>query len=130
MKSLSMDMAKQIIFEDEQIRVIFLQGSSDELIFSFGDLITRAKGTSINAEKSLAKFGFNVVGIMPKQKSWFPESSMLAMLDAIRAWIAPFKPVLPMQGQWAVMPRLNTLNCLVLSAWWPWCRSIRLTLNR
>ena len=86
-----MDMAKQIIFEDEQIRVIFLQGSSDELIFSFGDLITRAKGTSINAEKSLAKFGFNVVGIMPKQKSWFPESSMLAMLEAIRAWIAPFQ---------------------------------------
>jgi hypothetical protein len=92
MKSLSMDMAKQIIFEDEQIRVIFLQGSSDELIFSFGDLITRAKGTSINAEKSLAKFGFNVVGIMPKQKSWFPESSMLAMLDAIRAWIALSNP--------------------------------------
>lgn len=86
-----MDMAKQIIFEDEQIRVIFLQGSSDELIFSFGDLITRAKGTSINAEKSLTKFGFNVVGIMPKQKSWFPESSMLAMLEAIRAWIAPFQ---------------------------------------
>lgn len=86
-----MDMAKQIIFEDEQIRVIFLQGSSDELIFSFGDLITRAKGTSINAEKSLAKFGFNVVGIMPKHKSWFPESSMLAMLEAIRAWIAPFQ---------------------------------------
>ena len=46
-----MDMAKQIIFEDEQIRVIFLQGSSDELIFYFGDLITRAKGTSINAEQ-------------------------------------------------------------------------------
>ena len=30
-------MDKQIIFEDEQIRVIFLKGSSEELIFSFGD---------------------------------------------------------------------------------------------
>ena len=49
-------MNKHIIFEDEQIRVIFLQGSSDELIFSFGDLITRAKGLSINAEKSLHKY--------------------------------------------------------------------------
>ncbi len=84
-------MDKQIIFEDEQIRVIFLKGSSAELIFSFGDLITRAKGLSVNAEKSLHKFDFNVIGIMPKQKSWFPESSILAMMDSIQPVIAPFK---------------------------------------
>lgn len=84
-------MDKHIIFEDEQIRVIFLRGSSDELIFSFGDLITRAKGLSINAEKSLSKYDFNVIGIMPKQKSWFPESSMHQMFAEIQELIAPFK---------------------------------------
>lgn len=84
-------MEKHIIFEDEQIRAIFLRGSSDELIFSFGDLITRAKGLSINAEKSLLKHDFNVIGIMPKQKSWFPESSMRQMFAAIEELIAPFK---------------------------------------
>ena len=84
-------MDKQIIFEDEQIRVIFLKGSSEELIFSFGDLITRAKGLSVNAEKSLHKYEFNVIGIMPKHKSWFPQSSILAMMDSIQAVIAPFK---------------------------------------
>lgn len=84
-------MEKHIIFEDEQIRVIFLRGSSDELIFSFGDLITRAKGLSINAEKSLLKHDFNVIGIMPKQKSWFPESSMRQMFAEIEDLIAPFK---------------------------------------
>lgn len=84
-------MDKHIIFEDEQIRVIFLRGSSDELIFSFGDLITRAKGLSINAEKSLLKHDFNVIGIMPKQKSWFPESSMRQMFAEIEDLIAPFK---------------------------------------
>ena len=84
-------MEKQIIFEDEQIRAIFLRGSSDELIFSFGDLITRAKGLSINAEKSLLKHDFNVIGIMPKQKSWFPESSMRQMFAEIEDLIAPFK---------------------------------------
>lgn len=82
---------KQIIFEDEQIRVIYMPGSSEELVFSFGDLITRAKGLSINAEKSLQKFDFHVIGIMPKLKSWFPERSMHAMLRAIQDWIAPFK---------------------------------------
>lgn len=84
-------MEKHIIFEDEQIRAIFLRGSSDELIFSFGDLITRAKGLSINAEKSLLKHDFNVIGIMPKQKSWFPESSMRQMFTEIEDLIAPFK---------------------------------------
>ena len=84
-------MDKHIIFEDEQIRVIFLRGSSDELIFSFGDLITRAKGLSINAEKSLSKYDFNVIGIMPKQKSWFPESSMRQMFAEIQELISPFK---------------------------------------
>ncbi|MNG49801.1 hypothetical protein D3C78_162430 [compost metagenome] len=84
-------MEKHIIFEDEQIRAIFLRGSSDELIFSFGDLITRAKGLSINAEKSLLKHDFNVIGIMPKQKSWFPENSMRQMFAEIEDLIAPFK---------------------------------------
>ena len=84
-------MEKHIIFEDVQIRAIFLRGSSDELIFSFGDLITRAKGLSINAEKSLLKHDFNVIGIMPKQKSWFPESSMRQMFTEIEDLIAPFK---------------------------------------
>ncbi|MFV5519300.1 MULTISPECIES: hypothetical protein [Acinetobacter] len=84
-------MDKHIIFEDGHIRAIFMKGSSQELIFSFGDLITRAKGTSINAEKSLEKFHFNVIGVMPKEKSWFPEASMRAMLAAIQDLIASFK---------------------------------------
>lgn len=84
-------MDKHIIFEDGHIRAIFLPGSSEELIFSFGDLITRAKGLSINAEKSLTKFNYNVIGIMPKEKSWFPASSMHNMMQAIADVIAPFK---------------------------------------
>ncbi|TCB80037.1 hypothetical protein [Acinetobacter sp. ANC 4173] len=84
-------MDKHIIFEDEQIRAIFLKGSSDELVFSFGDLITRAKGLTINAEKSLAKFEFNVIGIMPKEKSWFPAESMHNLFKAIEDVIAPFQ---------------------------------------
>lgn len=81
---------KQIIFEDEQIRVIFQPGSSSELIFSFGDLITRAKGLSINAEKSLQKYDFNVIGVMPKQKSWFPTASMQNMFAEIQHILEQF----------------------------------------
>ena len=84
-------MEKQIIFEDQHIRVIWMPGSSEQLIFSFGDLITRAKGNNINAEKSLAKYQFNVIGIMPKERSWFPQQSMQAMLQAITPLLTKFK---------------------------------------
>ena len=91
-------MDKQIIFEDEQIRVIFLKRNSKELIFSFGDLITRAKGLSINAEKSLAKYDYNVIGIMPKQKSWFPVSSMQNMMQHVRPILDQFDTVIGYGG--------------------------------
>ena len=107
-------MNKHIIFEDEQIRVIFLQGSSDELIFSFGDLITRAKGLSINAEKSLHKYDFNVIGIMPKQKSWFPERSLHAMFAAIESVIAPFKTRIGYGGSMGGYAAIKYANLLDL----------------
>ena len=107
-------MNKHIIFEDEQIRVIFLQGSSDELIFSFGDLITRAKGLSINAEKSLHKYDFNVIGIMPKQKSWFPEPSLHAMFAAIESVIAPFKTRIGYGGSMGGYAAIKYANLLDL----------------
>ena len=91
-------MEKQIIFEDEQIRVIFLPGNSKELIFSFGDLITRAKGLSINAEKSLTKYEYNVIGIMPKEKSWFPVASMQNMMPHVQPILDQFDTVIGYGG--------------------------------
>ncbi|MCF9045477.1 hypothetical protein [Acinetobacter nectaris] len=106
-------MDKQIIFEDEQIRVIFLKGNSEELIFSFGDLITRAKGLSINAEKSLMKYDYNVIGIMPKEKSWFPVESMQNMMEAVAPYLAQFKTVIGYGGSmggYAVLKYSKFLN--------------------
>ncbi|MFT4020333.1 MAG: hypothetical protein QM666_02320 [Acinetobacter sp.] len=91
-------MDKQIIFEDEHIRVIFMEGNSQELIFSFGDLITRAKGLSINAEKSLLKYEYNVIGVMPKLKSWFPAHSMHNMMDAVQPILDRFEQVIGYGG--------------------------------
>lgn len=91
-------MNKQIIFEDEHIRVIFLKGNSNELIFSFGDLITRAKGLSINAEKSLIKYDYNVIGIMPKEKSWFPMQSMQNMMLEVEPYLTQFSTIIGYGG--------------------------------
>lgn len=91
-------MDKQIVFEDEHIRAIYLKGSADILVLSFGDLITRAKGTSINAEKSLSKYEYPVIGIMPKLKSWFPKASMQGVLEAIQPILAKYKHVVAYGG--------------------------------
>ena len=91
-------MDKQIIFEDDHIRAIYLQGSTDTLVLSFGDLITRAKGLSINAEKSLMKYDYSVVGIMPKQKSWFPALSMNALLAHLQPILKQFKKIVGYGG--------------------------------
>lgn len=91
-----------------------MKGSSQELIFSFGDLITRPK-TSINAEKSLEKFHFNVIGVMPKEKSWFPEASMRAMLAAIQDLIAPFKIRVGYGGSMGGYAAIKYSNLLDLS---------------
>lgn len=91
-------MEKQIVFEDEHIRAIYLKGTSDTLVFSFGDLISRAKGNAVNAEKSLVKYEYNAIGIMPKQKSWFPAQSMQGVIDAIQPLIKQFKRVVSYGG--------------------------------
>ena len=95
-------MDKQIIFEDEHIRVIFLKGTSSELVISFGDLITRAKGLSINAEKSLVKYDYNVLGIMPKVKSWFPEASMQQMMEQVNPILDTFEMVVGYGGSMGI----------------------------
>jgi pimeloyl-ACP methyl ester carboxylesterase len=97
-RMLGVRMDKQIIFEDDHIRAIYLAGESDTLVLSFGDLITRAKGLSINAEKSLMKYNYAVVGIMPKQKSWFPASSMAALLQHLQPILSQFKNIVGYGG--------------------------------
>jgi len=106
-------MDKQIIFEDEHIRAIFLPGDSNTLVLSFGDLITRASGLSINAEKSLIKYQYNVIGIMPKQKSWFPQASMIELAKIISPVLQGFKNIVGYGGSmggYAAIKYSNLLN--------------------
>ncbi|WP_336011458.1 hypothetical protein [Acinetobacter calcoaceticus] len=106
-------MDKQIIFEDEHIRAIFLLGDSNTLVLSFGDLITRASGLSVNAEKSLVKYQYNIIGIMPKQKSWFPQASMIELAKTISPVLQGFKNIVGYGGSmggYAAIKYSNLLN--------------------
>ncbi len=97
---------------------IFSQAILSELIFSFGDLITRAKGLSINAEKSLQKYSFNVIGVMPKQKSWFPASSMQPMYQAIKPILEQFELRIAYGGSMGGYAAINICQFIwIFSAW-------------
>lgn len=91
----------------------FLPGDSNTLVLSFGDLITRASGLSINAEKSLIKYQYNVIGVMPKQKSWFPQASMIELAKAISPILEGFKNIVGYGGSmggYAAIKYSNLLN--------------------
>ena len=91
----------------------FLQGDSNTLVLSFGDLITRASGLSINAEKSLIKYQYSVIGVMPKQKSWFPKASMVELAKVILPIIQRFKNIVGYGGSmggYAAIKYSNLLN--------------------
>lgn len=65
-----------IIYEDEQIRVLFWKCRSDRVVITFGDLITLAKETRYFADTPLKKLGLSTIGFMAKRGNWFPQSSM------------------------------------------------------
>ena len=53
-----------VIYEDEQIRVLFWKGSSDRVVITFGDLISLAKDTRYFADTPLKKL------VYPRLASW------------------------------------------------------------
>lgn len=74
---------KNIIFEDDAIRVVHHHGDSAVLIVTFGDRINLADGNRFYAEKPVSKFHFSCIGFMAKQANWFPQDSMQRAYAAI-----------------------------------------------
>ena len=90
-------------------------------MISFGDLISRAKGMSINAEKSLLKYQYNVIGIMPKQNLGF-QSSMLEMQRQIQPILEQFEQIVGYGGSmggYAAIKYSNLLNMHKIVAFVP-----------
>lgn len=109
------------------IFALFLKGSSDTLVVSFGDLISRAKGMSINAEKSLIKYEYNVIGIMPKLKTWFPKASMLQMQQQIQPILEQFEKRVGYGGSMGGYAAIKYSNLLNMQKLWHLFHNFRLT---
>ena len=78
------------IFEDEEISVFLQEGHSDFLLVTFGDLMNLVSGTKFSADVAVGKLGLNCIGFMAKRANWYPSTSMLAALPAVRGILEGF----------------------------------------
>lgn len=87
-----------ILFDDEHISVIFNKGESDYLLITFGDSLSIANGFSFFADKVASKLNLNCIGIMPKQRNWYPKDSILKSLEKINNIIKGFERIVSYGG--------------------------------
>lgn len=67
-----------VVFEDENLKVIYREGSSEFLFCTFGNLKNLAVGLQFFADVPAAKLDLSCLGFMTKTPNWFPKSSMAA----------------------------------------------------
>lgn len=72
-----------IIFEDDELRVIWAPRGSECLIITFGDLMNLADGMNYFAKAPLEKLGYSCLGFMNKHSHWFPAANMQRAMVAI-----------------------------------------------
>jgi len=80
-------MARQVIYEDEEIIVVFYEGDSEFTMFTFGDMVSLAAGTRFYADVLAVKYSINTVGFMAKRANWFPKTSMTRAIAATQPFI-------------------------------------------
>lgn len=83
-------MSREIVFEDDNVRVIYRKGRSDRLLITFADLVTQLDGTRFFADVPVEKLDLAAVGFVAKAGNWFPASSIAAAAEALKPLLASF----------------------------------------
>jgi hypothetical protein len=65
-----------IVYDDDEIRVIWSPGSSDFVLITLGDMITLSDGQRFFADVPVRKLGIAAIGIMAKRISWYPSENL------------------------------------------------------
>jgi hypothetical protein len=76
-------MAAEIIYDDEQLRVVHQAGSSDFSLVTFGSLIDRPKEASFWGQQPATKLDIDVVGFVAKSDHWYPLGFIQSCLPAV-----------------------------------------------
>ncbi len=90
MDLLCFDEKNKVVYEDENVIVIYKRKTSDFLFVTFGDSTTLAFEHSIYAETVSSKLGYSSLGFMPKSRNWYPEISMRKAIDICKDIISMY----------------------------------------
>ena len=74
---------ESILFEDDELRVIYTPRRSACLVITFGNLNNLANGMDYFAKVPLEKLGYSSIGFMNKHSHWFPAASMQQAMAAL-----------------------------------------------
>jgi len=69
-----------ILFDDDEVQIIFHPGESDMLLVSFGPLNSLADGADFFGRPLAQRMKLSALGFMAKRPNWYPEASMLNAL--------------------------------------------------
>lgn len=79
----------RILFEDRELRVVHRAGGSDFTLVTFSDLSFPAGGVNFWGRDLADTLDIDAVGLVAKRVNWFPEASVAAAADAVRAVLKP-----------------------------------------
>lgn len=89
---------KKVIYEDQNIIVVYKKGSSEFILCTFGDMVTLAQGDKIYAEKAVYKMDWAAIGFMAKTANWYPQDSVVKAIKRIENIILNYKSVISYGG--------------------------------
>lgn len=81
----------RILYDDEELRVIWRRGSSDFVLFTFSDLTFSCSGSRFFADSSVSKLNINCVGFVAKQGNWFPRENTIPAIEIVNKEISLFQ---------------------------------------
>jgi hypothetical protein len=79
-----------VLYEDDEIKVLWHPGNSDFLMVTFGDLVTMVNGDRFYADTPIRKLDLNCIGFMSKRPNWFPSKNVKASIPVIEPTIKRF----------------------------------------
>ncbi|UZF93162.1 hypothetical protein [Bosea sp. NBC_00550] len=82
-----------IVYDDDEIQVIFHRGAGDILLVTFGPLNTLADGTDFFGRPLAQRTDLSVLGFMAKRPNWYPEANMLQALAATQELRAAYPEI-------------------------------------
>jgi hypothetical protein len=84
-------MQTEILYDDDDIRVLYHPGASPYVLVTFGDLLTVPDGTKFFADGPVKKLGLTCVSFLVKNANWYAPASVTAAMPAVNARIGHFQ---------------------------------------